>query len=252
MHELQTKLASNSPRKSERKLSSPGGQGDGKVGDGDLNATLVEAKLNAAQYAYERDELSQQCKKLKAELERVTGGGKKAHHRPSHQPCFTVLLPALFTSLSLPSLPPSHCYPFPALPLASLLPSPPLLTMLPALYTNTSPSSHLCSSSHCLILSLSQPSLPLLSSHVRAFLLHYPCSTLKFCLMYHFFCPPSLRLVSPCQVAQQLTSIEVKYEELRLKYDTDMKGFIDVKLALAEAQALTVDLQAELLTVRGR
>lgn len=70
--------------------------------------------------------------------------------------------------------------------------------------------------------------------------------------MYHLFCPASLRLVSPCQVAQQLTSIEVKYEELRLKYDTDMKGFIDVKLALAEAQAQTVDLQAELLTARGR
>jgi len=90
----------------------------------ELSALLVEAKMASAQYAYERDELKQQCKKLKAEIERVTGGSKK--------------------------------------------------------------------------------------------------------------------------VAQQLTSIEVKYEELRLKYDTDMRGFIDLKLEAAEARARIDDLEEQL------
>ena len=77
--------------------------------------------MAAAQYAYERDELKQQCKKLKLEVERVSGGGKK--------------------------------------------------------------------------------------------------------------------------VAQRMTSIEVKYEELRQKYDTDMKGLIEVKLDAAEAHARVLDLE---------
>eukprot|EP00326_Haptolina_ericina_P044242 CAMPEP_0181236766 /NCGR_PEP_ID=MMETSP1096-20121128/38368_1 /TAXON_ID=156174 ORGANISM="Chrysochromulina ericina, Strain CCMP281" /NCGR_SAMPLE_ID=MMETSP1096 /ASSEMBLY_ACC=CAM_ASM_000453 /LENGTH=174 /DNA_ID=CAMNT_0023332003 /DNA_START=110 /DNA_END=635 /DNA_ORIENTATION=+ len=48
------------------------------------------------------------------------------------------------------------------------------------------------------------------------------------------------------KVAQQMTSIEVRYEELKMKYDKDMSGMIDLKLQNAEAQARISDLTAEL------
>lgn len=109
-------------------LSGGGASAAAEGGEGgllqELSGQLVEAKMAAAQYAYERDELKQQCKKLKLEVERVSGGGKK--------------------------------------------------------------------------------------------------------------------------VAQRMTSIEVKYEELRQKYDTDMKGLIEVKLDAAEAHARVLDLEEQL------
>lgn len=54
------------------------------------------------------------------------------------------------------------------------------------------------------------------------------------------------------QVAQHLTSIEVKYEELKLKYETDMRGLIDYKLQAAEAQARAEDLEDQLAALRDR
>ena len=100
-----------------------GPQPDGEVLQ-EVMSQLVESKMAAAQHAYERDELKQQCRALRAEVQRVSGGGKK--------------------------------------------------------------------------------------------------------------------------VAARMTSFEVKYEELRLKYDTDMRGLIDLKLEAAEARARIEDLEEEL------
>ena len=43
----------------------------------ELSMLLVEAKMAAAQYAFERDEAKQKCKALRDELADVVGGGKK-------------------------------------------------------------------------------------------------------------------------------------------------------------------------------
>ena len=39
------------------------------------------------------------------------------------------------------------------------------------------------------------------------------------------------------KVAQQLTALEVKHADLRVKYEADMRGLIDLKLRLAELEA---------------
>lgn len=43
----------------------------------ELAMLLVEAKMAAAEYAFERDQARQKAKQLRAELARVAGGGKK-------------------------------------------------------------------------------------------------------------------------------------------------------------------------------
>ena len=42
-----------------------------------MSGLLIEAKLAAAQYAFERDEAKQKAKGLRDELAKVVGGGKK-------------------------------------------------------------------------------------------------------------------------------------------------------------------------------
>ena len=39
------------------------------------------------------------------------------------------------------------------------------------------------------------------------------------------------------KVAQQLTALEVKHADLRVKYEADLRGLIDLKLRLAELEA---------------
>lgn len=48
---------------------------------GELSALLVDAKMAAAEYAFERDELRQQCKRLKEEIDRISGGGRKVRKK---------------------------------------------------------------------------------------------------------------------------------------------------------------------------
>ena len=54
------------------------------------------------------------------------------------------------------------------------------------------------------------------------------------------------------QVAEQLTTMEVRYEDLRRRYDTDMRGMIDLKLQCAEACARITELEDHLAAVRRR
>lgn len=46
------------------------------------------------------------------------------------------------------------------------------------------------------------------------------------------------------KVAQRMTEIEVKYEDLRMKYESDMASLIEVRLVAAEAQARLAEYEA--------
>ena len=48
------------------------------------------------------------------------------------------------------------------------------------------------------------------------------------------------------EVAEQMTAIEFKYQDIRAKYEEDVKGLIDTKLLLAEAQMRVADLEEAL------
>ena len=52
------------------------------------------------------------------------------------------------------------------------------------------------------------------------------------------------------KLAQQLTAMEVRYEDMRLRFEKDMAGFIELKLTHAEAQARLADLEDELKQLR--
>ena len=48
---------------------------------GEISTMLIEAKLAAAQHAFERDEMKVKAKEMRSELEKVVGGGKKVAER---------------------------------------------------------------------------------------------------------------------------------------------------------------------------
>ena len=47
-------------------------------------------------------------------------------------------------------------------------------------------------------------------------------------------------------VAEQLTALEVRYEDLRRQYESDMRKMIDLKLQCAEAVSRASDLEEAL------
>jgi len=54
------------------------------------------------------------------------------------------------------------------------------------------------------------------------------------------------------QVAELMTNLEVKYEELKRRYDADMRGMIETKLQCAEACARVAELEEQLATAKLR
>ena len=53
------------------------------------------------------------------------------------------------------------------------------------------------------------------------------------------------------KLGQQMTALEVKYEDMRLRFEKDMAGFIVLKLEHAENLAKLSDLEDEVQTLRG-
>jgi len=54
------------------------------------------------------------------------------------------------------------------------------------------------------------------------------------------------------KLGQQMTALEVKYEDMRLRFEKDMAGFIALKLEHAENLAKLSDLADEVQTLRGK
>lgn len=54
------------------------------------------------------------------------------------------------------------------------------------------------------------------------------------------------------KLGQQMTALEVKYEDMRLRFEKDMAGFIALKLEHAETLAKLSDLEDEVQTLRAQ